>query len=75
MPRVVSVESAGRADVYNLSVDGVHAYVANGVLVHNCDALGYGLMSRPYTPERPKEAEGARHYRRRRDSAASAWTT
>jgi len=75
MPRVVSVESAGRADVYNLSVDGVHAYVANGVLVHNCDALGYGLMSRPYTPERPKEAEEARHYRRRRDSAASAWTT
>ena len=75
MPRVVSVESAGRADVYNLSVDGVHAYVANGVLVHNCDALGYGLMSRPYTPERPKEAEEARHYRRRRDSVASAWTT
>ena len=28
-----------RKAVYNLTVDGAHEYFANGVLVHNCDAL------------------------------------
>ena len=28
-------------DVYNLSVTGTHTYFANGVLVHNCDAVEY----------------------------------
>jgi hypothetical protein len=30
-----------RAPVYNLTVDAVHEYYANGVLVHNCDAARY----------------------------------
>lgn len=32
---VVSVESAGVADVYDLEVPGLHNFVANGVVVHN----------------------------------------
>lgn len=28
-----------REPVYNISVDGAHEYYANGVLVHNCDAV------------------------------------
>lgn len=33
------------ADVYNLTVDGDHEFYANGVLVHNCDALRYLLIN------------------------------
>lgn len=44
------------ADVYNLTVDEVHEYFANGFLVHNCvDDLGYACMSRPWKPEKPKK--------------------
>lgn len=44
------------ADVYNLTVDEVHEYFANGFLVHNCvDDLGYACMSRPWKPEKPKQ--------------------
>lgn len=44
------------ADVYNLTVDEVHEYFANGFLVHNCvDAIGYACMSRPWKPERPRK--------------------
>lgn len=34
---------AGRATVYNLTVDGPHEYFAGGVLVSNCDAADYLL--------------------------------
>lgn len=30
--------------VYNLTVEGAHNYFANGILVHNCDALRYLVM-------------------------------
>ena len=36
--------TAGRAPVFNLTVEGEHEYYANGVLVANCDALRYLLM-------------------------------
>jgi len=37
---VVSIwEGAGRARVFNLQVEGVPEYFANGILVHNCDEL------------------------------------
>jgi phage terminase large subunit len=43
---VTALES--RAAVYSLSVDGpLHEFVANGVVALNCDALRYGLMTRP----------------------------
>ena len=36
---VVGSCAAGKAPVYNLQVEGNHEYFANGILVHNCDAL------------------------------------
>jgi hypothetical protein len=30
-----------RQSVYNLTIENVHCYYANGILVHNCDALSY----------------------------------
>jgi hypothetical protein len=38
---VVAVRGAGTGTVYNLTVDEVHEYFANGVLVSNCDAIRY----------------------------------
>jgi len=41
--RVLRVLEAGKAaKVYDLTVEGEHEYFANGVLMHNCDALFYG---------------------------------
>ena len=45
----VTVESVERLEsihpVYNLTVDGESEYFASGVLVHNCDALRYLVVS------------------------------
>ena len=30
--------------VYNLTVEGAHEYFANGILVHNCDAVSYACL-------------------------------
>ena len=30
--------------VYDIEVEDVHEYFANGVLVHNCDALRYAMF-------------------------------
>mgnify|MGYP000101804248 FL=1 len=39
---VLSVLDTGRrSDVYNLTIEDVPEYFANGVLVHNCDAMRY----------------------------------
>ncbi len=38
---VISVEPAGSSPIFNLQVDTVHEYFANGILVSNCDALRY----------------------------------
>jgi len=35
---VVSRSILGRSPVYNLTVEGAHEYIANGFVVHNCDA-------------------------------------
>jgi len=37
-----------RADVFNLTVEGAHEYIANGILVSNCDCTRYGLWTRRY---------------------------
>jgi len=34
--RVVSVSPAGRSDVWDCEVEGLHNFVANGIVVHNC---------------------------------------
>lgn len=31
-------------NVYNLDVAGMSEYVANGLVVHNCDSLRYAVM-------------------------------
>lgn len=36
---------AGKADVYNLTVEDESEFFANGVLVHNCDATRYLIMA------------------------------
>lgn len=43
----VPAAPAGKATVYNLTVEGVHEYFANGILVANCDGLRYGLSRIP----------------------------
>ncbi len=47
--RVKKVYSAGRADVYNMEVEGTHDFaVNNGVIVHNCyDMTRYVCMENP----------------------------
>lgn len=40
-----------KVPVYDLTVDGAHEYFANGVLVHNCDALRYLVASVDLQPE------------------------
>jgi phage terminase large subunit-like protein len=39
---VLRLSDAGTAQVYNLTVADAHEYYANGVLVHNCDAMVWG---------------------------------
>jgi hypothetical protein len=43
----------GNHTVYNLYVDGPHEYFADGILVHNCDALRYWcyVRARRFVPE------------------------
>lgn len=48
---VIDVTESGTAPVYNISVEGAAEYFANGILVHNCDAFRYLLMSWPHLPE------------------------
>lgn len=33
---MVGLSAAGRADVFDLTVEETHEFVANGVVVHNC---------------------------------------
>lgn len=55
--RVLRSSAAGQAPVYNLSVEGeFHEYLANGILVSNCDALRYALMARNRSARKGKPA-------------------
>ena len=57
--RLSAIEPSGRQPVYNLTVEGEHEFYANGVLVHNCDALRYlcGPFTAPEQDLRPSEVE------------------
>ena len=51
--RVKSIHPAGRADVYNMEVEGTHNYaIEGGVIVHNCR---YVLMENPISPRLPAD--------------------
>jgi len=41
---ITSRKRLGERPVYNLTVDDAHVYYANGVLVHNCDALAWATQ-------------------------------
>ncbi len=49
--RVVGVSASNKTTVYNLSVDAVHEYYANGILVSNCACRRYVLSLSDFTPE------------------------
>jgi hypothetical protein len=40
---VLGLSVAGTTDVFNITVEEVNEYYANGVLVHNCDALVWAM--------------------------------
>ena len=43
--KLLRLESVGSSKemVYDLEVEDAHEYFANGILVHNCDALRYAV--------------------------------
>lgn len=45
---VSGIKNAGKKLVYNLSVAGDHEYIANGFVVHNCDALKLAEVTADY---------------------------
>jgi DNA polymerase III alpha subunit len=42
---VVSIEPAGIEDVYDLTVEGDHNFVADGLVVHNSHSTGYAIVA------------------------------
>ena len=66
---------AGKADVYNLTVDEEHEYFANGFLVHNCaDAVIYACLSRPFTPMKAKKRTDRYDRWKKPEKERSLWT-
>lgn len=54
--RMIARESLDQEiPVYNLTIEEDHNYYANSILVSNCDADRYAVMSRPSSPTEPKE--------------------
>jgi DNA polymerase-3 subunit alpha len=43
--RVVSVEYAGKADTYDIEIEGIHNFIANGIIVHNSHSAAYAMIS------------------------------
>jgi hypothetical protein len=53
---LIASRAVGKAAVYNLKIENHPEFYANGILVHNCDALGY-LCNRLFPVHRPKANE------------------
>jgi DNA polymerase-3 subunit alpha len=43
--RIVSIEPRGEEDTYDLTVEGDHNFVADGLIVHNSHSAAYGLIT------------------------------
>ncbi|MBN2831578.1 MAG: DNA polymerase III subunit alpha [Candidatus Omnitrophica bacterium] len=43
--RVLSVEYLGRGKTYDLEIEGIHNFIANGIIVHNSHSTAYALIS------------------------------
>ena len=52
--RVVSIEPAGSEDVYDITVEGWHNFLANGLVVHNCVGGVWNEVSRRYVDSEPE---------------------
>lgn len=71
--RVLRVERTGIAEsVYNLTVDDVHEYFANGIVASNCDAALYGWRRAQHfrhkpTPDGPSKGTPAWERQHARD--------
>lgn len=50
--KVVASPISGLQRVYNLEVEDVHEYYAEGMLVHNCDAMRYAIFTNLVTPKK-----------------------
>ena len=56
--KVKRIMPAGKADVFNVTVEGAHTFIANrGFVTHNCDDARYFCMSRPVQPILDQDAE------------------
>lgn len=44
--KIKSISKVPNVDVYNMEVEDVHCFAVSksNVIVHNCDAMRYGLM-------------------------------
>jgi hypothetical protein len=44
--KIKSISKVPNADVYNMEVEDVHCFAVSksNIIVHNCDAMRYGLM-------------------------------
>lgn len=51
--RVVSVRPDGEDDVFDLTVEGTHNFMANGLVVHNCVGGVWSEESRRYISDEP----------------------
>lgn len=49
--KVKEVRKLGHEDVYCLSVPDTDCFIANGMVVHNCDALRYAIFSHFFNKE------------------------
>ncbi len=52
--QVTSIEPAGVEDVYDITVDGWHNFLANGLVVHNCVGGVWNEVSRRYVDSKPE---------------------
>lgn len=52
--QVVSIEAAGSEDVYDITVEGWHNFLANGLVVHNCVGGVWNEVSRRYVDSEPE---------------------
>ncbi|MCX5697529.1 MAG: DNA polymerase III subunit alpha [Candidatus Omnitrophica bacterium] len=43
--RVSSVDYVGREDTYDIEIEGIHNFIANGIIVHNSHSAAYAMIS------------------------------
>ena len=52
--QVISIDPAGSEDVYDITVEGWHNFLANGLVVHNCVGGVWNEVSRRYVDSEPE---------------------